>query len=98
MNVALQLSIEEAKKFRINLIGVINIGHTGPLGAYSEIVANQINPCITIGAGGSKRWPLTVPFDEKQKRLSTNQYSIGMPGENNSRVVIDFATSAIAAG
>ena len=49
MNVALQHSIKETKKSGINVVGVINTGHTGRLGAYTEIASSQNNLCIIIG-------------------------------------------------
>lgn len=98
MELATNSAIKEARENGISAIAIKDVGHTGRLGAFTEKAANNGMLMIIIGGGGRKNWRLVAPYGGAEPLMSTNPYSIGIPGGNHGPVVMDFATSAIAAG
>jgi LDH2 family malate/lactate/ureidoglycolate dehydrogenase len=98
MRIAAEYATENCKKSGISAVAVKNVGHTGRLGAFTEKAAQEDVLMIIIGGGGRKDWRLVAPFGGSKALMSTNPYSIGVPGGDRGPVVMDFATSAVAAG
>lgn len=78
--------------------GIVNCGHSGRMGAYVEQAAEAGFLAISFGGGGRRMWGNVVPYGGVQPVMSTNPYTIGMPGQPDDPVVCDFAISTVATG
>lgn len=78
--------------------GIVNCGHSGRMGAYVEQAAEAGFLAITFGGGGRRQWGNVVPFGGVEPMMSTNPYTLGLPGRPNDPVVCDFAISTVATG
>jgi LDH2 family malate/lactate/ureidoglycolate dehydrogenase len=95
---ATEALIEEAGKRGLAAAGIVNCGHSGRMGAYVEAAAAAGFLGISFGGGGRRLWGNVVPFGGIQPVMSTNPYTLGMPGLPDDPVVSDFAISTMASG
>jgi hydroxycarboxylate dehydrogenase B len=93
---AMSMAIERAQKTGICLLGLRNAHHLGRVGHWAEqaIAAN----CASIHFTNVRATPVVAPFGGAAARFVTNPFTVGIPRANKTPLLLDFATSAIAAG
>lgn len=95
---ALDVAIEKASTVGIGAASVRNCNHIGRLGDYGEAAAERgYIAIITYGSSGPNSGH-AAPFGGSARHLGTNPLSVGIPGGEGDRVVVDFATTMVAEG
>ncbi len=89
---------DRARESGLAAIALRDLGHTGRLGAYGELLAVSGLLAIIVGGGGREAWRQVAPYGGRKAVLATNPYCIATPGGARGPVVVDFATSALAGG
>lgn len=74
-----------------------NQGHTGRVGAFAELGAEQGLGCLVMGSGSGLEGRWVSPFGGVDGRLSTNPIAFAVP-TGRGVLCTDFATSAAAEG
>lgn len=93
---ATDLAIDMASANGTAAVGVVELGHTGRLAAFTDRAARQgVAMFMTVGTGGP---PMTVPFGGAVPSLGTNPVAFSIPRGHKNPVSLDYATSAIANG
>lgn len=90
--------IAAAGKRGLAAAGIVNCGHSGRMGAYAEQAAAAGFLAISFGGGGRRLWGNVVPFGGVEPVMSTNPYTLGLPGLPGDPVICDFAISTVATG
>ncbi len=94
---AMRMAIAKAKTQGIAAITVHFQSHIGRLGDYPTMAAREgMIGLITADSGAGPK--AVVPFGGKARRLGTNPICIGVPSDMEGQVLLDMATSAVAAG
>lgn len=94
---ATKYTIEKAKKNQVAATTIVQQSHIGRVGAYPQMCARE--GLIAIMTADSGRGPKAVaPFGGREPRLGTNPISIAVPSAKGEALVVDMATSAVAAG
>jgi len=94
---AMRLAIRKAKAHNVAALTVYYQSHVGRLGAYSAMAAHEgMIGLITADSGAGPK--SVAPFGGRERRLGTNPISIAIPSNFNGPIVLDMATSAVAAG
>ena len=78
------------------MIGLRNCGHLGRVGDWAEMAAaaGQVSLHF-LNTSGAQR---VAPFGGRDRRLSTNPISIGVPVDGGDPVILDVTTSTVAEG
>jgi uncharacterized oxidoreductase len=93
---AAKLGIAKAAQTGIALIGLRNCGHLGRVGDWSEMAAAEGQVSLHfLNTSGAQR---VAPFGGRDRRLSTNPISIGIPVAGSDPVILDVTTSMVAEG
>ncbi len=95
-NFAADLAIEKAKRERVAVLSVVQVGHTGRLAAFTERAARR--GVVMFMAIGTVNKLTTAPYGGSVAALGTNPISFSIPNPAGAPITLDFATSAIAAG
>ena len=93
---AMEMAITKARETRISAVGVRNLDHIGRIGGYPEIAveAGMVGLCFTATLGPGI---VVTPFGGVQGRFATNPISAGFPIPGGDPILLDFATSVVAA-
>ena len=91
---AMEKAMEMAKKNGIAVVGIKNIAHSGALGYYTEMAAN--NDLVAISFCQSD--PMAVPYGGTEPYYGTNPISFAAPTADDRTVVFDMATTVQAWG
>lgn len=99
---AMQMAAERlgplAHQNGIAAAAVVDVTHTGRIGAYVESLANSGCFAMAMGGGAYEQGGKVAPHGGASGVLSTNPYAYALPGGSFGPVVVDFATSTIAQG
>jgi LDH2 family malate/lactate/ureidoglycolate dehydrogenase len=91
-----RLAMKKAKEYGVGMVSMYNLGHTGRIGTYPEMVAREGMAGIMFN-GGLARGSV-APFGGREGRLSTNPISLSFPASDGRVMLLDFATSMAAEG
>lgn len=93
---AVEMAIAKAREATISAVGVRNLDHVGRVGAYPEmaVAEGMVGLCFTATLGPAS---IVTPFGGVQGRFATNPISAGFPNAKGHPILLDFATSVVAA-
>lgn len=90
-------AMELASRTGVGVATLVNCGHTGRLGHYTEHAARRGFAAMTmVNAGGHGQW--VAPFGGREGRLATNPISIAAPSAGEFPLMLDIATSIAPEG
>jgi uncharacterized oxidoreductase len=94
---AMKMGIEVAGKNGVAVVALKNAHHLGRIGGHADVVidAGMISIHYVNVVGHT---PQVAPFGGMEHRLGTNPFCCGIPVPGGEPVILDMATSAIAAG
>lgn len=93
---ATDLAISKALENGTAAVGIVELGHTGRLAAFTDRAARRgVAMFMTVGTGGPRT---VVPFGGAAPSLGTNPIAFSVPRGDKDPVSLDIATSAIANG
>ena len=94
---AMDFAIERARKTGVAAVTLVNCGHTGRLGSYTEHAAHHgMAAMMFSNTGGCGQW--VAPFGGASGRLATDPVSVAVPAESGDPLMLDIATSVAPEG
>lgn len=91
---AMELAIQKAKRQSISLVGIFNCNHIGLVANYPMMAIQHDMIGVTI----CNAVPQVAPYGGRARKMGTNPISIAIPSKNEHPIVLDMATSIVAAG
>jgi uncharacterized oxidoreductase len=91
---AMELAIEKARSHTISLVGVFNCNHIGMVAHYPMMALEH----DMIGVALCNSSPEVTPFGGRMRKLGTNPIAVAIPANKEKPIVLDMATSVVAAG
>lgn len=91
---SMELAIKKAKEHTIGLVGVFNCNHIGMLAHYTMMALEH----DMIGFTLCNSSPEVAPYGGKMRKLGTDPLSVAIPANKEKPIVLDMATSVVAAG
>jgi uncharacterized oxidoreductase len=95
---AAELAVEKAKQQGIAAVGCVKVNHIGRVGEYPETMAKNGVVGFVLAGGFGGRGGRAAPFGGREGILGTNPLSFGVPSGGDEPMLVDFATTAVAAG
>ncbi|WP_408006913.1 Ldh family oxidoreductase [Pseudalkalibacillus sp. A8] len=93
-HLAMREAIKIAKEKSLGLVLVKNATHYGASGYYTELAAKH----KMIGFTTTNTMPLMAPTGGAERILGNNPISFSIPRQNEDPVILDIASSVVAAG
>jgi uncharacterized oxidoreductase len=93
---AIEVGIERAKGTGACIVGLRNSHHIGRIGHWAEQCA--VAGLVSIHFVNVVSTPAVAPFGGTKARVGTNPFAVGIPRAGEPPIVVDFATSRLAAG
>jgi len=91
---SMEIAIRKAKSHAVGLVAIFNCNHIGMLAHYPMMALNHDMIGITLCNSS----PEVTPYGGRMRKLGTNPISIAIPADKEKPIVLDMATSAVAAG
>lgn len=91
---ATEEAIKMAKESGIAVVGMRQMSHSGSIGYYTEMCANEGLVAISFCQSD----PMAVPYGGTEPYYGTNPISFAAPGTNGRNLVFDMATTVQAWG
>ena len=92
---AMDEAVRLAGEHGVGMVAAVRCAHLGRLGEFVEQAAAR--GCVgMVWLGGLN--PVAVPYRGSRRALGTNPMAIGFPSTEADPVVLDFATTVVAAG
>ena len=92
---AMDEAVRLAGKHGVGMAAAVRCTHLGRLGEFVERAAGR-GYVGMVWLGGLN--PVAVPYGGSQRALGTNPMAVGFPSAEADPVVLDFATTVVAAG
>lgn len=89
---AMRIAIDKARNVGVGIVTMFNAGHSGAIGHYAMLAAEEDMVGMTMTADAIS----VVPTYGGEPRLGTNPIAIAAPARNEPPLLFDAATSAIA--
>ena len=94
---AMQQGIERAKAHGIACVALGNAAHLGRIGAFAEFCADAgLISTHYVNVVGHD--PMVVAYGGRERRFITNPFCCAVPRASGEHVVLDMATTTVAAG
>jgi len=91
---AMEMAIDKGRRSGIACVTARNVTHTGMVGFYPMMAAQR----GLIGLSCNNGPTILPPFGGKTPTLATNPISVAVPSKRENPIVLDMATSVVAAG
>jgi uncharacterized oxidoreductase len=94
---AIDLGIERAKKSGVSVVALGNASHLGRIGVFGERCSEKgLISMHYVNVVGHD--PLAVAHGGRDRRFVTNPFCCTVPREDGDHVILDMATTTVAAG
>jgi len=94
---AVERAIERAQQLGACVLGFRNASHIGRIGTYAEKAARK--GCAFMAfVNVADHHDIQAPYASAEARLGTNPFCVAVPGEDGPAIMLDMATTTIAAG
>lgn len=94
---AVRQAIARAKQLGACVLALRNSAHVGRIGTYGELAANA-GCAFTAFVNVADHDPAQAPWACGEARLGTNPFCVAVPGADGPALLLDMATTTIAAG
>jgi LDH2 family malate/lactate/ureidoglycolate dehydrogenase len=95
---ATDIAVAKAKAEGVSMVGIVRVNHIGRLGEWATRAADEGIAAIVLASGFGGRGQSAVPFGGAKPLFGTNPLAVGIPAGAEADVLVDFATTAVAAG
>jgi uncharacterized oxidoreductase len=94
---AVRRAIGRAKELGACVLAFRNSAHIGRIGTYAELAASQ-GCAFTAFVNVADHHDVQATWQAAEPRLGTNPFCVGVPGPDGPALLLDMATTTIAAG
>jgi hydroxycarboxylate dehydrogenase B len=94
---AIRRAIERAKELGACVLAFRNSAHIGRIGTYAELAAAE-GCAFTAFVNVADHHDVQATWQAAEPRLGTNPFCAAVPGKDGQPVILDMATTTIAAG
>ncbi len=95
---ATEVAIEKAKQSGVSMVGIVRCNHIGRLGEYATMASDAGIVLMVMAGGFGGRGVSAVPYGGSKPLFGTNPIAVGIPAGVQPDILVDFATTAVAAG
>jgi uncharacterized oxidoreductase len=94
---AVRRAIGKAKEHGACVLALRNSAHVGRIGTYAELATSQ-GCAFTAFVNVADHHDVQATHGAAEPRLGTNPFTVGVPGPDGKPMLLDMATTTIAAG